>query len=222
MNAIDRLRAARPPAAPVSLDREALFASITDRPQERGRRPLPRRRTLALAAAVAAAALTAGTAFAYTHHLLGWHEETHLVSNPREWRALYRQATRKLTLPPGESWPYRTLAPNSITSVNEPGGMAVAISQTAWECYWAGAIRRGDAVAGQRAQAALQDIIAHHIVVAPPGSSENVAPPEGTVGPFEIFASDGGIQYVRRMYREAAAGDGRLIAQSCRANGPVT
>ena len=222
MNAIDRLRAARPPAAPASLDREALFTAITDRPHERGRRPLPRRRTLALAGAVAAVALTAGTAFAYTHHLLGWHEETHLVTTPRQWRSLYRQATRQLTLPPGVTWPARTLPPHTVTSVREPGGMAVAISRTAWECYWAGAIRHGDAAAQRRARIALADIMAHHTLVAPAGSSENVAPPDGLVGPFEILADDGGIQFVRRMYRQAAAGDGRLITQSCRVNGPVS
>jgi hypothetical protein len=222
MNAIDRLRTARPPVEPVSLDREALLTSITDRPQERGRRTLPRRRTLALAAAVAGVALTAGTAFAYTHHLLGWHEETHLVTTPRQWRSLYRQATRQLVLPPGVAWPARTLPPHTVTSVREPGGIAVAISRTAWECYWAGALRRGDVAAQRRARAALADIMAHHTLVAPPGSSENVAPPEGTVGPYEIFADDGGIQFVRRMYRQAAAGDARLITQSCRVNGPVS
>jgi hypothetical protein len=228
MNVLVRLRNARPAVAPATLDRDALFASITAGPTDassgRSRprpRPAPRRRTIVVTVATALVALTAGTAFAYTHHLLGWHEETHLVSNPRQWRALYRSATRQLVLPPGASWPYRTLAPNTITSVNEPGGMAVGISQTAWECYWAGAIRRGDVAAQARAHAALADILAHHVLVAPPGSSENVAPPAGTRPPFEIYASDGGIQYVRRMYREAAAGDPRLLNQSCRANGPI-
>jgi hypothetical protein len=48
-----------------------------------------------------------------------------------------------------------------------------------------------------------------------------VAPPAGTKPPFAIFASDGGIQFVRQMYRDAASGDPATLIQSCRANGPV-
>lgn len=38
---------------------------------------------------------------------------------------------------------------------------------------------------------------------------------------FEIYASDGGIQFVRKMYRDAANGHPANLIQSCRANGPV-
>jgi len=141
--------------------------------------------------------------------------------SPREWQRLYHDATRRLTLPPGEHWPHRTLPPNSVTSRTQPGGTAVAIAQTAWECYWVDAIRHGDAAAGRQAHAALDDLLAHHVVVAPPGSPENVAPPAGTKPPFAIFASDGGIQYTRQMYRDAANGHPATLIQSCRANGPV-
>jgi len=83
------------------------------------------------------------------------------------------------------------------------------------------AIRHADAAAGRQAHAALDDLLAHHVVVAPPGSPENVAPPAGTKPPFAIFASDGGIQYTRQMYRDAANGHPATLIQSCRANGPV-
>ena len=120
---------------------------------------------------------------AYGHH----HRQ-----EPREWQRLYHDATRQLTLPPGEHWPDRTLPPNTVTSRTQPGGTAVAIAQTAWECYWVDAIRHGEHGGESQAHAALDDLLAHHVVVAPPGSPENVAPPAGTKPPFAILASDGG------------------------------
>lgn len=220
MNAIDRLRAAAP--APVALvrDREALLAHIladasgAAHPPNASRR---RRRILIAAGLAAAAVTTAGTALA-VGGLLGWHTDNSLLKSPREWRKLYRVATRELPLPPGMRWPYRTLAPNTVTSRDEPGRIAVGIAQVSWECYWAGAIRVGDAPAARRSQAALRDIVDHHIVVAPPGSPENVAPPAGTKPPFEIYASDGGLAHAKHAYALAAAGDPSGIAQSCRAN----
>jgi hypothetical protein len=221
MNSIDRLIQARPPAPRIA-DRERLFAHIVAMPQEPRAAAAPRtaRRRLAIACvAIALLGLTAGTALAVTH-LLGWHTDTSIVDRPKQWQALYRAATRKLTLPPGEHWPARTLPRHTVTARTQPGGTAVAISQEAWECYWADAIRRGDAAAGNRAHAALDDLVAHHIVVAPPGSPENVAPPAGTETPFAIYASDGGFGYIKHMYAQAAAGHPRLLEQSCRANGP--
>jgi hypothetical protein len=68
------------------------------------------------------------------------------------------------------------------------------------------------------AQGALADINAHHTLVAPNGSSENVAPPSNIKGPFEIFAPDGGFQFVTKMYADAAAGRPAMLFQSCRVN----
>ena len=181
-----------------------------------------RRRLLIGCIAVAVLCLTAGTAFAVTgFNRFGWHTDTTIIKNPREWQRLYHDATRELTLPPGQHWPNRTLPPDTVTSRTGPAGTAVAISQTAWECYWVDAIRHRDGTAGRQAHAALDDLLAHHILVAPPGSPENVAPPAGTRPPFEIYASDGGIQFVRKMYRDAAGGHPATLIQSCRANGPV-
>jgi hypothetical protein len=220
MNAMDRLRASRPASVPIEADREALFDRIVATPPSgAGARPARRRRKLVLVAAVGlAVTLTAGTAVAVSTNLFGWHTDNTFIKDPRVWRTLYRDATQELRLPPGMAWPYRTLAPHTITNRSEPGGMAVAISQTAWECYWTEAIHAGDTRAEHSAKAALTDIVRHHIVVAPAGSPENVAPPAGTKPPFAIYASDGGIRYVKHTYALAAAGNPSGVAQSCRAN----
>jgi hypothetical protein len=221
---MERLERARPDIT-VVIDRDALFARIVATAQDHEQPQVSRsgrRRLLIGCIALAVLCLTAGTAFAVTgFNLFGWHTDTTIVNSPREWQRLYHDATRQLTLPPGEHWPDRTLPPDTVTSRTQPGGTAVAISQTAWECYWVDAIRSGNTAAGVQAHAALDDLLAHHVVVAPPGSPENVAPPAGTKPPFAIFASDGGIQYIRKMYRDAADGHPATLIQSCRANGPV-
>ncbi len=223
MNAtMQRLAAARPDV-PSRIDERALFDRITSEPRTTivVSRRWPRPRALLIAAVAAIVVLSTGTAVARSLGLLGWHDATRLITSPREWEARYRQATRELTLPPGVEWPKRTLPPNSVTAPSQPGGEAVSISQTAWECYWSDAIRRGDASAGARAYVALRDILDRHTVVAPTGSSESVQPPAGTRSPFQIFASDGGLQYDRDMYAAAAAGRPGQLDQSCRANGPI-
>lgn len=220
-NAIERLTAARP-EVPAPVDAEALYARITamPRPQTTVRRGSSHRKLKVALALAALLALGGGTAAAVTGLWGGWHTDTSIVDNRATWEALYRSATHRLTLPPGERWPDRTLAPHTVTARTQPGAEAVAIAQVSWECYWAGAIRRGDPAGGDRAHAALNDLLTHHVLVAPPGSPENVAPPAGTRPPFAIFADDGGIQYVKHIYAQAAAGHPRLLEQSCRANGP--
>lgn len=220
MTAMDRLRAARPASVPAVADREALFDRIVATPPDgAGARPARHRRKVVLVAAVGVAvALTAGTAYAVATDLFGWHTDNVFVKDPRVWRGLYRDAAQDLRLPPGMAWPYRTLPPNTITNRSEPGGMAVGIAQVAWECYWTESIRADDPRAEHAARSALTDLVRHHIVVAPAGSPENVAPPAGTQAPFEIYASDGGITYDKHNYALAAAGDASGVAQSCRAN----
>ncbi len=221
MNTMERLQNAAPAAPAPVLDRDAVFASIVARPGDpaaapRIRHRRPRRKMAVVLIAVALAALTA-TGLAAAEYL-GWHDETAIIQQPQQWEALYRDATQKLTLPPGQSWPHRTLPPNTVTGMSQPGGEAVAISRVRWECYWNSAIRSGDTAAQAQAQAALADINANHTLVAPDGSSENVAPPANLQGPFEIFAADGGIQFVKKMYADAAAGKPAMLFQSCRAN----
>ena len=223
MNHMERLRNAAPAAPSPAIDRDLLFTGIVARPGDpavAGARPRlarsTRRRLTIVLVALAIAMLTAATALATG--FLGWHDETAIIDNPHQWESLYRAATRKLTLPPGENWPHRTLPPNTVTGMSQPGGEAVAISRVRWECYWGTAIRSGDTAAQAQAQAALKDINDNHTLIAPAGSSENVAAPDNIQGPYEIFASDGGIQFVRKMYADDAAGRPAMLFQSCRAN----
>jgi hypothetical protein len=223
MNHMERLRNAAPAAPSPVRDRSAVFAGIVASPGDRAvatrtRRPRAARRKLTIVLVVLAVAALTATGLAAADYL-GWHDETAIIEKPQQWEALYRAATRELTLPPGQSWPHRTLPPNTVTGMSQPGGEAVAISRVRWECYWGKAIRSGDTAAQVSAQAALADINANHTLVAPNGSSENVAPPSNIKGPYEIFANDGGIQFVTKMYADAAAGRPAMLFQSCRANG---
>jgi hypothetical protein len=222
MNHMERLRNAAPAAPSPVRDRSAVFAGIVASKGDpavatriRLSRPARRKLTIVLVA-LAIAALTAATALGTG--FLGWHDDTAVIDKPQQWEALYRAATRELTLPPGQSWPHRTLPPNTVTGMSQPGGTAVALSRVRWECYWGKAIRSGDTTAQASAQAALADINAHHTLVAPNGSSENVAPPSNIKGPFEIFAHDGGFLFVTKMYADAAAGRPAMLFQSCRVN----
>ena len=216
---MERLRRARPEPAPLAIDADELFGAIvkTEREPATRRRPRPRRAVLIAAALAATIVLTAGSALAFTN-ILGWHDATSLVKTPRQWQKLYVAAQSDLKLPPGVAWPKLTFPPNSVTPTSEPGGVAVGTAQTAWECYWARAIHTGNVTAQHRAHAALDDLLADHVVVAPPGSSENVAPPASVKLPVEVLASDGGLGYMKRMYAQAAAGNPTMIAESCRAN----
>jgi hypothetical protein len=222
MNHMERLRNAAPAAPGSAMDRDALFASIVARAGDPAVASRPRltrstrRRLAVVLVALAIAAVTAATALGTG--FLGWHDATTIIDKPQQWEALYQAATRQLTLPPGQTWPHRTLAPHTVTGMSQPGGEAVGIARGRWECYWGKAIRSGDTAAQAQAQAALADINAHHTLVAPPGSSENVAAPDNIKGPYEIFASDGGIQFVEKMYADAAAGRPAMLFQSCRAN----
>jgi hypothetical protein len=223
MNHIERLQNAAPAAPAPVLDRDALFAGIVAgtgdpavAPRVRRQGSARRRRLTIALVVVAIAGLTTASAFATG--VISWHDDIAIIQDPQQWEALYRDATQKLTLPPGQSWPHRTLAPDTITGMSQPGGEAVAISRLRWECYWGAAIRSGDTAAQTQAQAALADINARHTLVAPDGSSENVAPPDNLQGPFEIFANDGGFQFVTKMYADAAAGKPAMLFQSCRVN----
>jgi hypothetical protein len=81
------------------------------------------------------------------------------------------------------------------------------------------AVRTGDAAAAAQAQTELQSLLAHNLYEAPFGASEGWVPSPLPDRPFAVFAHDGGLDHIRAMYRQAAAGDIRTVAQSCRANG---
>ena len=213
----DRLRGAKPfPAEPAANDE--LFARIVAEPGDArlGRKPRRRfrRRTIGLAVAFAAIAL-GSSAFATVHYVFGSD-----VVGPDVSAAEYRRAQTILRLPPGYGWPAIHFAKNTVMSRGGGGSMAVSIDQSAWECSWAAAIRSGDQAAQRRAQAELDDLMTHRILIAPSGASENWSPPASTPWPSLAYADDGGYQWKQRIYREAAAGRPQNLEQSCRANAP--
>ena len=202
------------PEAP-SVDGADLFDRITSLPREE--RPLPkrfaaRRRVALVAVGLVVMALLATTALAIS----GWFGD---VVKPPVTRQEYRNAQDVLTLPPGATWRELNLDANSVTSRGGGGSYAVMAAMSSWECYWADAIRSGDEQAQADAHTELQSLLRDHVVIAPPGASENWSP-TGHPFPVAAFADDGGYQYKQAMYADAAAGRPKLLIQSCRANGP--
>ena len=215
-----RLRRANPvPATPASED-AALFTRIVASPGDptlANGRPAQlstrRRRVLIAAMAAGVAALLASTAFAVSQ-LLGGD-----VVKPVVTREEYLAAQKQLALPPGASWPeFNMPESNSVTSRGAGGGHAVLVAMNAWECYWVGAIKRGDAAAGREAHAQLDKLLANNVLEAPVGASENWTPTPLPTHPFVAFAHDGGLDWIRNNYVQAAAGHPAGLAQSCRAN----
>lgn len=205
---IHRLIEANPVPAPAAIDDPELFARIVALPRERRRRP---RKRVAVAIALAGAALLTSSAVAVDHWLTG-------AVKPDVTQAEYRDAQSLLPLPPGAAWPVLHVDPNSMTGRGAGGGRAVDIAMTMWECHWASAIRTGDVAAQQRSRRVLLGLLAKHVVVAPNGAPEDWAPADPPAYPYAVFADDGGYQFKQRIYAEAAAGDARGVAQSCRAN----
>jgi hypothetical protein len=214
-SAIDRLRAAKPLVPSSSVDAEALFSSITTAAPDRRLRKSTRRHSrplLVFAIAFALVAVIASTALA----LSGWIGE---IIGPSEVNSEFVKAETQLHLPPGYTWPKFNFPADSVTSRGAGGSSAVTIAQSAWECYWVHSIRGRDAAGQQTARAALSELMANNIVIAPNGASENWSPPQAGK-PVATFADDGGYQYKQRTYAQAAAGHPQLLEQSCRANAP--
>ena len=218
-----RLRRANPVPRPGGAGDAELFACITAMtgdatlaaPAERSRK---RRRIIVVALAAGLTTLLASTAFAVSRWIGG--DVVKLSVTRQEYLA----AQKQLTLPPGASWPRFRFPPDAahtVTSRGAGGGQAVLVAQNAWECYWVGAIHRHDAVAARQAHAALDTLLAHNILEAPAGASENWTPTPLPTTPFVAFAHDGGLDSIRASYRRAAHGDARTLAQSCRANAPA-
>jgi len=219
---IVRLRRANPVPVVETAPGTELFARITALPGDSRlvtpeRRPQGHRRAIVLAFAVLAAVVLASTALAISHWLDGD------VVRPPVTKREYIAAQKRLTLPPGYSWPRFRFPPdaeNSVTPRGAGGGHAVMASQWAWECYWVAAIRTHDAAAAARAHAALNTLLAHNVYEAPAGAPEEWTPSPLPTQPFMVYAHDGGLDRIRAGYRLAAAGDATRIAQSCRANVP--
>jgi hypothetical protein len=162
--------------------------------------------------ALAAVAILASTAFAISEWIGGD------VVKPDVTKAEYRAAQRALTLPPGARWPELRVDPNSVTTRGGGGGHAVLIAETAWDCYWVDAIRRGDAAAQARAHSEVESLLRNNTLVAPVGAPEDWVPADPPDGPYVVFAHDGGYEWIREAYSLAAAGHPQRLAQLCRAN----
>jgi hypothetical protein len=209
-----RLRAANP-FADVRADDAALFARITgsspDGSERRRRRYRP---ILVFALALVAVALLASTAFAISQWVVGD------AVTPDVTRTEYRHAQHELTLPPGATWPGFHIDPTSVTGRGAGGGHAVAAAQNAWACYWVQAIHRHDTAAQTRAHAELNTLLDQNVIVAPADASENWTPPDPPNVPYAVFADDGGFQWLRETYAQAAAGHPQRLIDTCRANAP--
>ncbi|HKB21179.1 MAG TPA: hypothetical protein VKC65_09235 [Gaiellaceae bacterium] len=219
---LTRLQAANPEPLIVQTDSFDLFNRITGEPGDPrlsapARRPLIRRRGLALAVAFAVAALLASTAFAISRIIADD------VVGPDVTQAEYLAAQSQLELPPGATWPHIGFGPsNSVTGRGAGGGMAVLNAQNAWECYWVRAIRTGDGAAQARAHAALNALLANNILEAPAGAPENYRPANPPKVPYAVFAHDGGLDRIKASYAAAAEGHPKNLRDSCYANAPST
>jgi len=219
---LTRLQAANPEPIVVQTDSLDLFDEITAGPSDPrlaapARKPFHRRRGLVLAIAFAVAALLASTAFAISR----------LVADdavgPDVTQAEYHAAQSQLELPPGATWPVFHRGPaNSVTGRGAGGGLAVLNAQNAWECYWVHAIKTGDTTAQKRAHTTLSSLVAHNMLEAPAGASENYVPSNPPKVPYVVFAHDGGLESIKANYAAAAVGHPRGLEQSCYANAPGT
>jgi hypothetical protein len=212
-----RLRAANPFLAPATVaGADALFARITSAAPDAPQRPArSRRRPLVVVVlALVALALLASTAFAISEWVVGD------AVGPPVTRSEYRTAQQELTLPPGYTWPAFHVEANSLTGRGAGGGHAVLVAENDWQCYWVAAIRRGDGGAQKRAQDELNALLAHNTIVAPAGAPENWTPPNPPEQPYAVFAADGGFEWLRETYEQAAAGHPQRLIDTCRANKP--
>jgi hypothetical protein len=209
-----RLRAANPVVQAPTRGDDALFDRIVSLPAEAPRqRPRTSRRMLALAVVTFVAVVVASTAYGLSHWVFA-----PVVHAPVS-RAEYKRAQTILELPPGYTWPTIDFRADTVMARGGGGSMAVSIDQSAWECYWAEAIERGDAAEATRAHGVLDDLMTNRISIAPRGAPENWAPENATF-PHLVYADDGGYQFKQRIYADAAAGRPAGLEQSCRANGP--
>jgi len=64
----------------------------------------------------------------------------------------------------------------------------------------------------------LEHLLHHNMFVAPSNASENWTPPNAPSYPYAVLADDGGYQFIRGVYAQAAAGHPQQLIQNCRVN----
>jgi hypothetical protein len=218
---LGRLRTANPISRPTEASDAALFAEITSQPPDaRLRRWTVRHHRLIVISVVALGALvllsSSALAVAVENGWIFYHSEG---VSPKVTEQEFLNAESQLTLPPGYSWRTPHEPPNSHSDPGAGGSEAVASAIDAWQDYWVHAIRRGDQAAQQRAFGELTALLDHHVVVAPPDAPENgLKPKNPPMGPYAIFADDGGLQMLRKAYADAAAGKPETLIEANKAN----
>ena len=80
--------------------------------------------------------------------------------------------------------------------------------------------RRRDTAAEDRAHTELKTLLEKNIIVALADASENWTAPNPPTGPDAVFADDGGLEWLRATYAQAAAGNPQRLVDRCRANAP--
>ncbi|MEZ5102842.1 MAG: hypothetical protein R3C15_24225, partial [Thermoleophilia bacterium] len=223
---LDALRAADParrlqPLSPAELD--AVRASIPTPPVPTHRRAPARhgRRTLAIALALAVA-IAAGAAVA--SGVRPWERDPARQAGPDTAKEVfareYAEAQEALTMPPGTPWPARSAPEDSIIPTGRGGlgeSSAVFASLVAWQCYVVDAHDRGDAAGVAAGVAALDDLVANHVVDVPGGTPEDGAAPSDLPGPIAQFAA--GEEPTQAMFdrwiRSAERGDVSQLRQAC-------
>ncbi len=206
------LRAANPVPRVEPWEDVTLFAQITALPHDPRQARRHHRMATVVAVALAAIVLLSSTAFAVSKWVVP------IFVGPQVTKSEYENAQQALTLPPGYSWPALHIPADTVTAPGAGGGDAVTADQHAWEHYWVKAIHDGDVAAQRRAYDELTALLDNNVIVAPAGSSENWTPPNPPKGPYAVWADDGGLQWVREAYAQAAAGHPEQLIQICRAN----
>ncbi|MFN8222885.1 MAG: hypothetical protein U0R50_06490 [Gaiellales bacterium] len=227
------LRAADPavrltPLGPTELaERRALVATPS-----RGTVPIPRSRRRSPATIAIAIVLAVGvTSGAIAAGLQPWERDPARQAGPGTsagsasavFQREYRSAQRALTLPPGGTWPRRSIEPNTIVATGRGGAgesTAVLVSMNQWSCYIVDRDAAGDRTGVRRGTAALTDLVDNHIRDVPAGTPEDGSAPAELPGPLAQFAA--GDVPTQALYHgwiaRALAGDTTQLAASCTAN----
>lgn len=193
-------------------------------------RPNPRRRTAPLRGVVVAlVALGLLASVAVAGGFRPWERDLSRQVGPGPtgtaaddvFQREYASAQRGLELPPGGTWPERSIPGNSVIMTGR-GGMgessAVMIAIDQWACWVVGEQRAGRVASARTGATSLSALIRDHVFVVPDGTPEDGAAPSELPAPLAQFADDGGKEMLLRAASEAGRGDVALLAQSCRAN----